>query len=253
MSSKRASSNCPACGSPVEGKFCPECGTPVGGAPCPRCESPLAAGAKFCAECGAAAGAQRADSRVGWFTGPRAVGGLAALALVVVVTAQLGSQMGTTGAPSAVQAGPAASTDISNLSPRDAASRLYDRVMRLHEERKTDSVAFFAPMALTAYASIPDMDADARYDMARIAMVAGQMPVARAQADTILRADSTHLLGLLLGADVARAAGDVARAKRMETLFVASADRERARRLPEYEAHGREIESVLARLRATTK
>lgn len=48
--------------------------------------------------------------------------------------------------------------------------------MRLHEQRKADSIAFFAPMALASYAAIPDIDLDARYDMARIAMVAGALP-----------------------------------------------------------------------------
>ena len=138
--------------------------------------------------------------------------------------------------------------DISNLSPRDRADRLYDRMMRLHEERKTDSVSFFAPMALQAYAAIPDQDAHTRYDMARIAMVAGTLPVAQAQADTILRGDSTHLLGLILAADLARAANDMAKATKLEATLLAQLARERARNLPEYQAHDREITSVVERL-----
>jgi hypothetical protein len=125
--------------------------------------------------------------------------------------------------------------------------------MRLHEEQKRDSVGFFAQMALNAYAAIPDIDLDGRYDVARIAMVGGALPVARAQSDTILRRDSTHLLGLLLGADLARAANDEARAKRMEMKFVTVVGRERQRNLPEYEAHSAEIESALNRLTAAKK
>jgi hypothetical protein len=145
-------------------------------------------------------------------------------------------------------AGSVAAPDISSLSPQERVARLYDRVMRLHEERKMDSVAFFAPMALGAYASITDLDLDSRYDMARIALVAGALPVARAQGDTILRRDSTHLLGLLLGADLARAGNDEARAKRLEATFVSSLVRERKRQLPEYAAHAAEIESAEKRL-----
>jgi hypothetical protein len=247
--SSRARSECSSCGSLVDGKFCSECGTPAGPAHCRHCEAPLADSAKFCAECGTEIGARAAASHP-LLTWPRAVAGLSALALVVVVLVQLGFRSREPGAVS--QTGAPSTADISKLSPREAAGRLYDRVMRLNEERKTDSVAFFAPMALTVYASLPEMDADARYDMARIAMVAGQLSVAAAQADTILRAQPTHLLGLLLGADAARARGNAAEATRMERTFVASADSERARKLPEYDAHGREIQSALERLRATT-
>jgi hypothetical protein len=170
----------------------------------------------------------------------------------VFIAARIGAR--TSPAPGApAPAGPVlagSAPDISSMTPRERAARLYDRVMRLHEERKADSIAFFAPMALGAYASITDMDLDARYDMARIAMVAGALPVARAQEDTILRRDSTHLLGLLLGADLARSANDEATATRMERMFVGAATRERATRLPEYQAHASEIDAALTRLRA---
>jgi hypothetical protein len=180
------------------------------------------------------------------------MGGIAVIALITVVAFQVGARTSNTPTPvsaSAVAGGGAGTVpDIANLAPRERATRLYDRVMRLHEERKTDSVNFFAPMALASYAAIPDMDTDARYDMARIAMVAGSVSVARAQADTILRGDSTHLLGLLLAADLARSSSNMAKAAELEAKLVASATRERARNLAEYEAHGREIESVLERL-----
>ena len=177
------------------------------------------------------------------------------MAVIVLVAVRIGQRPGPSagGSGAAMPAGAGPAPDISAMSPRERAARLYDRVMRLHEERKSDSVAFFAPMALASYAEIPDMDLDARYDMARIAMVAGAIPVARAQSDTILRRDSTHLLGLLLGADLARFSKDEAAAKRMEAKFIAVAPREQQRKLPEYEAHGQEIESALRRLTATAK
>ena len=177
--------------------------------------------------------------------------------IIVVFAAQIGARSGPGRVAGATVVGQGAAAagapDISSMSPREQASRLYDRVMRLHEEQKGDSVAFFAQMALNAYAAIPDLDMDGRYDMARIAMVAGALPLAHAQSDTILQRDSTHLLGLLLGADLARAANDEARAKRMETTFAAVAGRERQRNLPEYEAHSAEIESALNRLTGTKK
>ena len=148
----------------------------------------------------------------------------------------------------AAQQGAMSASDISSMSPREQAARLYDRIMRLHEERKMDSVAFFAPMALGSYAEIADMDQDSRYDMARVAMVAGELAVARAQEDSMLRHDPTHLLGLLLSADLARSGNDEPAAKKAEATFVAAAPRERARKLPEYQTHAGDIDDALRRL-----
>lgn len=186
--------------------------------------------------------------------GPR-IAGLAAGALVatiVLIAVRIGARAGPAAGgaemPRPAQQGAASAPDISTMTPRERATRLYDRIMRLHEERKTDSVAFFAPMALGSYAEIADMDQDSRYDMARVAMVAGELAVARAQADTILRRNPTHLLGLLLVADLARSTGDEPAAKKSEAAFVAAAARERARKLPEYQAHADEIDEALRRL-----
>jgi hypothetical protein len=190
---------------------------------------------------------------------PYAAATVAALALVTLVVV-IAVQLGTRPAPGGTRAlGPTpqgtvvAAPDISNMSPRERASRLYDRIMRLHEQRKADSIAFFAPMALASYAAIPDIDSDGRYDMARIAMVAGALPVARAQSDTILRRDSTHLLGLLLAADLARSTNNEAAAARAEKTFVAAAPRERKRNLSEYSTHAAEIDAVLRRLTGSAR
>lgn len=151
----------------------------------------------------------------------------------------------------ATQQGIVPAPDISSMSARERAARLYDRVTRLDKERKGDSIAFFAPMAIAAFIAIPDIDTEARYELGRIAMIAGELPLARSQRDTILRADSTHLLGLLLAAELARTSNDQAEAKRMESRFLGAIARERARRLPEYEAHAREITNAVERLGAT--
>src|SRR4029077_16741181 len=77
--------------------------------------------------------------------------------------------------------------DISSLSPQERADRLYNRVMLLATQGKIDSVQFFAPMALTAYQMLSPLNADQRYDMGRIGEVVGALPLAKAQADSILR------------------------------------------------------------------
>ena len=78
------------------------------------------------------------------------------------------------------------------VRPRDA----------LDEEGKRDSVEFFAPMVMAAYRMLGPLDLDQHYDLGRIGEVTGGGTLARAEADTILRADPTHLLGLALAARV---------------------------------------------------
>ncbi len=140
--------------------------------------------------------------------------------------------------------------DISSMTPRERADRLYDRVMRLDAEGKSDSVQIFANMAVQAYQMVPELDLDARYDMGRIAELANQTDVARAQADAILRESPTHLLGLMLAESLATRAGDDARAREMRRRLVAAAEAERRKNLPEYERHQREIDRALETARA---
>jgi hypothetical protein len=136
--------------------------------------------------------------------------------------------------------------DISALSPEERAERLFNRVMLLNSLGKNDSVLFFAPMAISAYQMISPLTVDQRYDMGRIAEVAGAFPLARAQADTILHATPNHLLGLILATHVALLSGDTTAGRRYETKFLAVEKAERARKLPEYERHQNDIASALA-------
>jgi hypothetical protein len=136
--------------------------------------------------------------------------------------------------------------DISTMSPRERADRLYDRIMRLNEEGKADSVAFFAPMVVAAYGMLGPLDVDSRYDLGRIAEVTGAGPLARAEADTILRAHPTHLLGLALAARVAVDDHRQSEAKTYYRRLAAAAPSELAKGLPEYEHHRTDIEEALS-------
>jgi hypothetical protein len=188
--------------------------------------------------------------------------GVAAIALLALVAFLAGQRFGGSRAPSAVspvadapfasgapQADAPRAPDISNLSPRERADRLFDRVMRLSSEGKTDSVRFFAPMALSVYQSLGPLDADLRYDFGRVAEVAGAAEIARAQADSILASDSTHLLGLVLGARAAQLRGDSAAARTFSRRLLAAEPSESAKKLPEYERHQGDILEALAEAR----
>lgn len=180
------------------------------------------------------------------------------LALVAILA---GQRFGGTRAPSAAAATPdapfasaspsagARAPDISNLSPRERADRLYDRVMRLSSEGKTDSVQFFAPMALSVYQSLGPLDADLRYDFGRVAEVAGAVEIARAQADSILAKDSTHLLGLVLGVRAAQLRGDSTAARSFARRLLAAEPSESAKGLAEYQRHQGDILEALAEAR----
>ncbi len=180
---------CPACGAATAGgRFCSACGALLAGTACPACHAPAAAGARFCNQCGAALGAASPAMRgMGANRSMLLPWGAAALAIValggLVVGRNLGVALARDGrGEAATLSTPAAETDaggasaggdaadaaaapmagggpgggagapdISAMSPRERADRLYDRVMRLGDEGKRDSVDFFLPMVLSAY------------------------------------------------------------------------------------------------------
>ena len=143
--------------------------------------------------------------------------------------------------------------DISSLSPQERADRLYTRVMILNSEGKADSVQFFAPMALTAYQMLEPLNTDQRYDMGRIAEVAGQLDVARAQADTILRGSPTHLLGLILAARTAELLSQPTQKAEFTRRLIAAEKSELATKKAEYDRHEDDIKRALAEARSVKR
>jgi len=108
------------------------------------------------------------------------------------------------------------------------------------------------PMAVAAYEMLAPLTLDQRYDLGRLGEVGGDTVLARAQADTILAARPTHLLGLILAARVARMEGSEARARALDARFLAAEPTERAAGLPEYLLHKNDIDTALA-ARTTSK
>lgn len=266
MSSATTARPCPNCSAPTTGRYCSECGAAVADAICAGCRSLLSPGAHFCHRCGTAAGTQplaplaQPQSRN---TASALPWGVAAISLLAVIALLAGQRFGGSRAPSATPSasdapfasagaesqGGVRAPDISSLSPRERADRLFDRVMRLSSEGKTDSVQFFAPMALSVYQSLGPLDADLRYDFGRVAEVAGAAEIARAQADSILAGDSTHLLGLVLGMRAAQLRGDSAASRGFARRLLTAEPSENAKALPEYQRHQGDILEALAEAR----
>ena len=260
---------CSVCGKPLASgaHFCHQCGVAVSGSGTARQQGqnrfkdgpatgPSKAGP-------AAPGAQPAPAgsfQWGWL-----VPGIAVLMLVVFLIAQKLSGNAGGAAPEgdktplggAPMAGPfsggagagagggGAPPDISQMTPEQRADRLFDRVMRYGSEGKQDSARIFAPMAIQAYEMIGALDTHRRYDIGMIAVIAGDAGIAKAQADTILSASPTHLLGLVVAMKAAGLANKPAERAAFEKRLVAAKDAELAKKLPEYESHRGDIDGAL--------
>lgn len=256
---------CPSCGSSATGHYCSNCGASLVGATCSACAAELSPGAKFCHRCGTQVGAKppaSVDSRTNAL--PWIVAALAFLALFAMAAGRGfsarpsstvdGSQnalpqaglddRGAPADPEAVRA-----PDISSMSPQERADRLYNRVMTLATEGKVDSVQFFAPMALIAYRDLAPFNADERYDMGRIGEVAGALPFAKAQADSILLANPNHLLGLILEARLATITGDTTQLRAYERRLLTAEKPELATKRDEYARHQDDISNALSQAR----
>ncbi len=184
--------------------------------------------------------------------------GLAAVTLAVIFAAQRTGQVAgptsgpmTTGGGGVVGGGGgAAAVDISSMTPQERASRLFDRIMRLSEEGKRDSVELFSSMAIPVYESLGPLDLDGRYDFGRIAQVSGSLDIAQAQADTMLQQSPNHLLGLILAAAVADARGNSTQRAALQRRLLDAEKSQLALGLVEYKRHEADISAALAAARS---
>ena len=176
----------------------------------------------------------------GWRAGlPWALAGAALGALVAVVA----MRSGTTPARNDQPAAPFASSsgarppDISQMSPEERATRLFNRVMTLVEAGKMDSAQFFAPMALGAYAQLAELDADARYHVGLLELAAGDPNAALAEADTIRQTVPSHLFIYILRAHAYQSLGNKTQEQQAYAAFLSHESAELAVKRPEYDEH----------------
>ena len=132
------------------------------------------------------------------------------------------------------------------MTPDERANRLFNRVMTLAEAGKQDSVRFFLPMALGAYAQLPTLDPDARYHIGMLQMAGGDATAALAQADTIQRSSPTHLFIYVLRAHAYQQQGNTQLERRAYADFLRNEPAEIAKKRPEYTDHGDNLASFKA-------
>jgi hypothetical protein len=187
------------------------------------------------------------------------VAAIAMLALIALVAGQRFGANRSDGGSVSAEAPPdpnpqvMRAPDISQLTPSERATRLYDRLMAYNEAGKQDSLRIFAPMGIAAYEMLGALDLGGRYDLGRIGEISGDVNLATAQADSILRQNPNHLLGLILAAHAARLRNRPDDERRYYQRLVAAEPTERPKQLGEYITHERDIITALDEARRTIR
>ena len=141
--------------------------------------------------------------------------------------------------------------DLSQLSPREAADRLFDRVMRGLSSGDTEGAMGFMPMAINAYQLMDSLDADGQFHLALLQLRAGQTEESLATSRAGLEEFPGHLLLLSTAGEAAVEVGDDAAAEAFYRMTLEVFDAEVAKQLWEYQdnVHG----SLLPGSRATAE
>jgi hypothetical protein len=210
---------------------------------CGNCGASINATAQFCHACGAKQGTERKPI-------PPPLLGLVALVVVIVVavvaySAGRSSQPAVApgGAPFAAAGATGAAPDISNLSPRQQADRLFNLVMTAHEQGDFGRVNQFASMAVQAYGILGDLDPDAHYHVGLVSAITGNAEEAMARVDSMESAVPGHLLAAMLRNSVAQVQGDSAASRAAHERFLENYQREISAGRQEYLDHGSAIEA----------
>jgi len=217
-------------------------------ATCPSCRIAVQPDARYCHGCGASLHSQPERKRLDRKTVALVIAGAAGAAAVAIVAGLFLSQykaapsLSPPPATDGSAAMPAPAIDLSSMTPREAADRLFNRVMMASEQGNTEEAQQFVPMALQAYGRVAELDADAHYHMGRIYMVAGDIENARKQIAILKQFAPNHLLGLLLEHTIAEQLGDRDAAASAKAAFAAAYDAEVKTGKTEYRDHKVSIE-----------
>ena len=244
--------HCTQCGSEGHGRFCANCGASLKALSCRSCGGPLPAGTRVCTACGtpvggAAAGAAApAPSRTGAPSGPD-IGWWVAGGLLFIVIVLVGVSLLSTPEPAPVAAGPLAPApapsgagappDLSSMTPREAADRLFNRVMTAAAQEDTAEANTFLPMAQDAYELARPLNEDGLFHLSLLQRAAGEIEASLATAEEGLQSNPDHLLNLSAAAEASLQLGNADAGVGYYQRMLEAWDREIALGRPEYEEH----------------
>ena len=248
MSKGDKTTRCTECGKPATGNFCQECGAQLGGNFCNQCGVELAPSAGFCNQCGAPVdgpGRRKAAAAevVGGGNLPWWIAGVSMFVLIIVVGVNM-VQPGATSSPAVPPVGaPVGGTgtggppDLSSMSPREAADRLFNRVMTAESGGDMGQAQQFMPMALAAYERARPLDHDGLYHLSVLNRVAMNLEESIANAAEVLAQNPDHLLALAAAAQAAIELGRPDEAEAYYRHLVEVYGVEMASQKPEYLDH----------------
>ena len=248
---------CPECGKAATGNFCQHCGAQLGGRFCDQCGAKAAAAAAFCNQCGAKmrGGAGRraaAASVMGGQNLPWWIAGGAMFVVILVVGVRMVQPAGpVTTAPSQQPVAPFAGgggggvpPDLSGMTMREAADRLFNRVMTSVSQGDSAGAQAFVPMAIDAYEQARPLDHDGLFHLSLLNRTAMNIDAALENAEEVLAEDPNHLLALTAAAEAAAELGRADEAARYYRRILEVYDSELARGLAEYGDHEVFLQSV---------
>lgn len=213
---------------------------------CPSCGQTNRAQARYCQECG------RSLTSGGWTNAPTLTVLGAAVAVLVAIGALFasvidigppsGTDPATTATTRTAPTGTGQPPDLSTMTPREAAVRLFNRVMMADEQGNSAEISQFAPMAIAAYDQLDVLDLEAIYHVGAIHAATGNSEGAEEAIERLREAVPDHLLASILEHRLAMDAGDQARAERAIERFRAGYDEEINVDRSEYRDHVRSID-----------
>ena len=248
--------HCTQCGAEGRGRFCASCGASVKPVSCHGCGTKVAAGNRFCTSCGTPVGApgarsartgatdaagggslQKRGGGAGWWI----AGGFVAVVLVAVGIGVLLDSEEDTPAPGSSRASGSvggAPPDLSSMTPREAADRLFNRVMAAAAREDAAEANSFLPMAINAYGLAQPLDNDGLFHLALLQRAAGEHEESLAAALEGLQANPDHLLNLSAAAEASLQLGEVDAGREHYQRLLDSWEGEMAAGREEYEEHG---------------